>query len=195
MSEPTVAREDYTIAGKTFSILQPYGEGHVLTAGEASALNQTFAENIRNNFAAKVKEAVEANTFDQEVFQGALDDYQEEYEFGVRRGGGGRTSDPLQAEALNIARDLVRQALVKKGIALKDVTGADVTRLAKDLISSGKYPEIMTAAQARVAAAQNVTAVELGELNLTPKAEAQAEAPVAEAEAPARAEGKHKAKA
>lgn len=174
---PTVAREEYTIAGKTFSILQPYEAEHVLTAGEASALNQVFAENIRNNFAAKVKEATEAGTFDQEVFQGQLDDYMDEYEFGVRRGGGGRTTDPVQAEAMIIARDKVRKALVKRGHALKDVPASEITRLAKDILASGKYPEITDAARARVAAQQEVADVEIGELQAVAPEEA---APAAE---------------
>lgn len=158
-------REDFTIAGHTFSVFQPFHEGHKITSGEASALNQVFAENIRNNFASKVKDAVEAGSFELEVFQGQLDDYMADYEFGVRRGGGGRTADPVQAEALIIAKDKVRKALVKKGHALKDVPASEITRLAKDIIASGKYPEILDAARARVAAQQEVADIEIGELS------------------------------
>lgn len=157
-------REDYTIAGHTFSILQPYTEGHVLTTGEASAMNQVFAENIRNNFAAKVKEAEAAGSFESDVFQGQLDDYMIDYEFGVRRGGGGRTGDPIQSEALIIAKDKVRKALVKRGHALKEVPASEITRLAKDILGSGKYPEILDAAKARVAAQLEVADVEIGDV-------------------------------
>lgn len=169
-------REQYTIAGQTFNVFQPYAEGHTLTSGEASALNQTYAENIRNNFASKVKEAVEAGAFDQEVFQGQLDDYMSDYEFGVRRGGGGRTGDPVMAEALIIARDKVRVNLKKKGYQLKDVPASEITRLAKDVIASGKYPEIMQAAEARVAAQRDIADIEIGEPNLDAGNEAEAEA-------------------
>lgn len=159
-------REAFTIAGQTFQVVQPYAEGHVLTSGEASALNQTYAENIRNNFAARVKDAVEAGTFDQEVFQGQLDDYMGEYEFGVRRGGGGRSGDPVMAEAMTIARDKVRQAIKRAGKhKLSDVPASEITRLAKELISSGKYPQIMEAAKARVDAQRDVADVEIGDVN------------------------------
>lgn len=155
-------REEYTIAGKSFSLFQPYAEGHVLTAGEAGALNQTFAENIRNNFAKSVSSAVEAGTFDQGVFQGQLEDYMSDYEFGVRRGGGGRVGDPVMREALLIAKDLVRKALAKAGIAVKDVGAADITKLAKDTIDSGKYPQIMETARARVEAQSDLADIEIG---------------------------------
>lgn len=167
----TTARETYTIAGKSFNVFVPYAAGHVLTDGEASALNQTFAENIRNNFASTVKELVESGAFDQDVVQGQLDDYMSEYEFGQRRGGGGRTGDPVLREAMLIAKDLVRKALSKKGIALKDVPAADITRLAKETIDGGKYPQIMETARARVAAQEGLAEIELG------SAEAQPEAP------------------
>jgi hypothetical protein len=49
--------EDVTIAGEVFKIDTPYTEGHTCTAGEASALNQVRHENLRNNFAKKVKDA------------------------------------------------------------------------------------------------------------------------------------------
>jgi hypothetical protein len=167
---PTISaetpREDYTIAGHIFSIPMPYVEGHVLTGGEASALNQTFAENARNNFASKVKEAVEAGTFDLQVFQGNLDDYLADYEFGVRRGGGGRSGDPVQAEAMAIAREKVRQAVRAKGHNLKDVPASQITELAKGLLANEKYADsIMSAARARVAAQQEVADIELGDLS------------------------------
>ncbi len=48
-----------TIQGANFNAPQPYDEGHVLTVNEASALNQVFAENLRNNFAARIKRSAE----------------------------------------------------------------------------------------------------------------------------------------
>jgi hypothetical protein len=49
--------EQITISGHSFNVPVRYEEGHELTAGEASALNQTYHENLRNNFAKKVKDA------------------------------------------------------------------------------------------------------------------------------------------
>ena len=45
-----------TIAGKPFTVEPKFEAGHVLTANEASTLNQTWFENLRNNFAPKAKE-------------------------------------------------------------------------------------------------------------------------------------------
>lgn len=146
-------RETYTIAGQTFSFYQPYAEGHVLTANEAASMNQTFAENVRNNFAKRVKEAVEAGTFDQDMVQSQLDDYMNEYEFGQRTGGGGRTSDPVAAEALRIAKDRVRAALQKRGDKLSDYTAAAITDAAKGVLAGPKGDEIRAAAATIVATA------------------------------------------
>lgn len=175
-------REAYTIAGETFNVFQPYSAGHILTSGEADALNQTYAENIRNNYAAKVKEAKEAGTFDLEVFQANLDDYMGEYEFGVRRGGGGRVGDPVMAEALSIARDKVREALKKAGHNLKDVAASDVTRLAKDVLNGQSQggeqvaEAIMNAARARVEAQRELGSIDLGGATVSaPDTEVEAE--------------------
>lgn len=159
-------RSEITVAGQTFKVPQPYTAGHVLVAGEASALNQTYAENLRNNFAAKVKEAIEAGSFDADVFQGRFDDYAGEYEFGVRVGGGGRSSDPVQAEAMNIARDLVRKALAKQigagtlkaadgsAIKLSDIPAGKISELAKGVLAKAddKAERILATARQRVEA-------------------------------------------
>lgn len=160
-------REQYTIAGQTFNIFQPYAAGHVLTANEAASMNQTFAENVRNNFAKRVKEAVEAGGFDQDVFQGSLDDYMSDYEFGQRSGGGGRTSDPVEAEALRISKDKVRGALSKKGIKVSDVAASEITRLAKEVLD--KNPAIRETARAIVAAASDIE-VEVGDVQANDEA-------------------------
>ena len=47
--------EQIIIQGVTFNVPTPYAEGHVLATNEASALNQLLHENLRNNFASKVK--------------------------------------------------------------------------------------------------------------------------------------------
>src|SRR5260221_3728041 len=91
--------EQVTVAGKTFSMPCPFDEGHVLTSGEAGQLNQVYHENLRNNIAKKVKDAVESNKFDQAEFQGLIDKAASEYEFGKRRVGGPRApTDPILKE-------------------------------------------------------------------------------------------------
>lgn len=167
-------RETYTIAGKSHAIAQPYHTEHKLTPGEVSQLNQVYAENVRNNLATKVKSEEEAGTYDAEAFQAFVDDYCESYEMGVRTGGG-RSGDPVQAEALNIARDLVRKAIRTKGLKLADVPAAKITALAKAAIE--KNPHILETARQRVEAAKEIAGIELGSLD-TDDAEAPVEAHV-----------------
>jgi hypothetical protein len=154
--------EQITIAGKTFNAPLRYEEGHELTAGEASALNQTYHENLRNNFAKKVKDAVEAGAFDEAAAQKEFDAYAEAYAFGVRTGGGGgATRDPVMREALNIAKDRINAALVKKNIRPSSVDAAIKTAKAKELIA--KRPDILELARTRIAEAQALATADLDE--------------------------------
>lgn len=170
-------REQYTIAGQTFNVFQPYAEGHVLTANEASSMNQTFAENIRNNFAKRVKEAVDAGTFDQDMLQSQLDDYMNDYEFGVRTGGGGRVGNPVEAEALRIAKDKVRAALQRKGEKLSDYTAAAITEAAKGVLAGPRGDEIRAVAKTIVEAAAGVGDDDLGDVTVAKSEPANEEAP------------------
>lgn len=175
---PTIAAdtptEDYTIAGEVFAIPMPYNEGHVLTAGEASQLNQVFAENIRNNMASKISALKEAGTFDATAFQTTVDEYCSTYQMGVRTGGGGRTTDPVSARALDIAKDLVKNAIKAKGISLAAVSAAQITAKAKEVLAAN--PQILETARAQVEAAKSLASVEFD--SLPAGDEPQAEAPV-----------------
>ena len=157
-------RRDLTISGVVLSVPAPFAEGHVLRPNEASVLNQTYAENVRNNFASAVKDAVEkagglAN-LDRDQLQSALDEYLGEYDFGVR---GTRTTrvpvDPVDREAMRIAKEKVRAALAKAGykVARGDeepggniISKEKLEELAEAAIA--KYPEIVEAARTIVAA-------------------------------------------
>lgn len=157
-------REEITIAGQTFSIPRPYTEGHVLLLNEAAALNQVFGENLRNNFASTVKNAVEAGTFDAAALQVALDEYAHSYEFGVRKareGGSVRApKDPVEAEAMSIAKDKVRAAIKAKGGNPKDYSAAEIQTLAVQVLE--KYPQIREVAARNVASAAEIAEIELG---------------------------------
>ena len=81
-----------TIQGINFDAPSPYTSGHVLTANESDVLNQTFAENLRNNFASAVKDAkadhgdkLPANVVEELLNQ--FESYASTYQFGVRRVG------------------------------------------------------------------------------------------------------------
>lgn len=159
------ARDSITIQGITFQVPQPYEAGDILKANEAGALNQTYAENLRNNFANKVKEAKEKagdGEVDVDVLQSELDDYAENYEFGVRTGSG-RSGDPVMTEAMDIMRDKVRKAIKKNGGSLKDYKPADISARAKAefVKNSPAAQAVLALAKERVAAQQDIADVEL----------------------------------
>lgn len=110
-----VTRVERTIGsaeGPTFTVLvpQPYSAGpHELSSGEASALNQTIAENLSNNLRKKLVEGnpdEDGRQWTDAEAQDIVDKYLDEYEIGVRRAGTGaaRVTDPVEREARKIAR-------------------------------------------------------------------------------------------
>lgn len=144
-----------TIAGKSFEVSSPYVPGtHDLTEGEAHTLNQTRHENIRNNFAKKVKEAGDGVSL--EDLQSQVSAYDEKYEFGVRGTGEGVSRDPVETEARNGARAAIRAALKERGKSadVKAINAAAEQILA-DPVRGEKY---RAAARERVAAKQAAAA-------------------------------------
>lgn len=150
----------FAIQSKSFQIPKPFSEGHACTVSEASVLNQILAENTRNNWASRVKKEVEDGTFDQVKLQAEIDEYLESYEFGVRRGRG--PSDPIEREALNMAKEIVKSALRENNYKLADIAVEDINRLAEDAIT--KNPDIMKEAKRRV---DQRTKLGVGELDLS----------------------------
>ena len=150
--------EQITISGKTFNAPLRYEEGHELSAGEANALNQTYHENLRNNFAKKVKDSIEAGAFSQDAIQIEFDVYAREYQFGVRSGGG-QVRDPVMSEAISIAKNMIYGAMKKKNLK---ADAASITARAKELLPS--RPDIMELAKKRVAEAQAIAAEDLSEV-------------------------------
>jgi proline dehydrogenase len=150
-----------TIQGHEFEVPAPYAEGHVLTAGEASALNQTYAENLRNNFAKQVKDAGESP--DLVDLQAKLDAYANEYEFGVRRSGGGTrvVVDAITREAINLAKDAIR---AKAKSLNKKIDAETVTELAEQLVD--KDPQFRALAEERVAQKKALASSSLESLGL-----------------------------
>lgn len=151
-------RKTITVQGLSLTVPQPYKAGHPLTEGEASQLNQVLAENLRNNIAKSVKDAVEeAEKAGKEVnvgkIQKAMDDYAANYEFGIRSGGGGfRPTDPVEKVALNISLDIVKRKLRQENVALKEVGAKQMRQMAKDLLD--KTPKIYEVARKTVEAEQ-----------------------------------------
>ena len=134
-----------TIQGKNFNIPAPYAEGHALTAAEASAVNQLYAENIRNNFAAKIKKAEEEKK--DAPGQAELDSYCSTYQFGFRSAGQPKL-DPITSEARKLAKVAVTDSLKKKNVKIKDMEEGQFEALIDGAIE--KYPVFMERAKAIV---------------------------------------------
>lgn len=118
-----MSTKEITIAKHLFAIPQPFAAGHVLTEGEAKALNQTFAENIRNNMASQVTKAFAEPTeeLSPETIGKIVSDYAASYQFTVGNVGAARVTDPLEVEARKIARQLLADALKSKGMSILKV--------------------------------------------------------------------------
>lgn len=146
-----------TIAGFEFNVPVRYTEGHQLTAGEASALNQTFHENLRNNFASKVKAATkdlsDGEEFDTTELQTSLDEYADAYQFGVRTAGVRVSADPVKREAISLAKAAIRKALSAKG---RKATPEAIATAAEQLLAGPKGETYMQVARERIEAAKAV---------------------------------------
>lgn len=132
--EDAIPTQTVTIQGFEFSIPAKYAEGHALNANEASAMNQLFAENVRNNAASKIKKAkteaeAAGNEFSLDADRGEeagslrqeIQDYAETYEFGARVARASEPVDPIQKEAYRIATDLVLGKLRDNNMKKKDL--------------------------------------------------------------------------
>jgi len=157
-------RVELTIGGNVFTVMERYEEGHELTAGEASALNQTMRENVRNNLAKK-----------EGLDQGYVDQYATEYQFGVRTPGTGRTTDPVITEFMRLARQKIKEALKANH---KTADAEAINTAAKSMIGTPRGEPLMALAKQRVEEAKSVAAESLADL-VAGIPEKQAEAPAA----------------
>lgn len=142
-------RREITISEVTLNVISPFREGDVLNAEQANVLNQTLAENLRNNFAATVKATKEAaggvENVDVSALQNVLNEYTKEYEFGARRSSG-IAVNPIEKIAISLARDVVKKTLKSQGKDLKAFSAEQLTDLAKGAVA--KYPHFMQKAEA-----------------------------------------------
>ena len=134
------------VEGLAFPLV--YAEGHKCNDNEGHSLNKLCKENSRNNLRERVKKVM-AEGGTKEDAQKVLDKYLESYEFGKPGGGGGRTTDPIMAEALDSARKLIKKALAAKDIKMSTVSSADLTAKAKLLVE--RRPELLAEAKKAVA--------------------------------------------
>ena len=137
--EPSPAPiRQFKIKDFVLSVPDKYEVGHQLNANETEALNALRVENMRNNFYAMVKEALEANTATLEGLQAKFNDYESTYSFGVRRPRGQTISErstPLYKEAFALAVDRIRKAYAAQGKSSRKIGAEAINELAHDLLS------------------------------------------------------------
>ena len=114
-----------SIHGIEVTISTPYEAGHTITEAEAKALNQTRAENIANNFRARIKAAKEgaegAESLDKVLSD--LTTYDGSYTFSLAAAGGSRSSlTPLEKETRRVAKNWLLAKLKGMGKTLKSYT-------------------------------------------------------------------------
>jgi hypothetical protein len=164
-------RTSFTIAKVNFTIPEPFNEGDTITEGEASSLNQTLRENVRNNLASEIEEVVaKAKAAGEEpnmtALQARVDGYVKDYEFGVRQGGGGRVSDPVEARALEMARDKVREKIRSNPQhKLSNFKAADITNYARQVLE--KNPALREQAKQLVEQEQQMAASILDDITIS----------------------------
>lgn len=129
-SEIKINKVDYTIPC-------PFEEGHVCTANEAKALNQLLKENVRNNFASRIKP--DAPIPSQEEF----DAYVAGYEFGIRSI---TSTDPVMKEMIKLAEGLVMKSLTKAGVTKKALGTDNFNKKVDEILAN---PEIEAKIRAR----------------------------------------------
>lgn len=169
---------EITIKGVQLIVPAPFAEGHVLRANEASVLNQTLAENLRNNFAGTVKSAIEQagsiEQLDLKDLQKQLNVYVGEYDFGVRRsGGGGPKLEPRVRIARDIAKEKIKEAIRGKGLKVSAYSAEDINSKALELVEKDSF--YLAEADRRLKAQQKAAAesIDLSELvKAEPKAAA-----------------------
>lgn len=162
------------IAGLHFSLSRPipFHTGHVLTEAEASVLNQTWVENLRNNFAAKVKAAVDAIPAEEKTngipeglltaLQTEFNTYASTYTFGIRAPKA--HVDPIEHLAQKIAKEAISTRLRERKIDIKSISAEKMQEYITSYLA--KYPDARKEAKRRLDAMRKAVAADLDDLGL-----------------------------
>lgn len=147
--------QNIKIAGMIFPIPKPYTSGHVLDELEAKALNQLFAENVRNNCSKMVKEAAPADgqalsVEETSALRSKLMAYAESYHFSARAPK--EPQDPAVALARKLAAEEYRAALRGKGRDPKEISKEDFEKNITWIVDN--RPRFLEEAKRRLDAAQ-----------------------------------------
>lgn len=149
--------EECVVQGLTLHVYVPFALGDVLeTEGEVSAMCQTFKENVRNTFAAKIKKLLDELKEDEELDVEAIDEkflaYQREYEFGIRRAS--LPSDPVEAEAIRIAIKVIEEKIKRANQKVSNYERATIRQMAETLVAEN--PQLREIASKQIEARESV---------------------------------------
>jgi len=166
-----VDTQTIVVQGVAFTAPAPFHEGHVMSAAEANVLNQTYGENLRNNFASQVKEARKALGLEDkaELTDGetlaklatAFAEYAANYTFSGKRQAK-VVADPVEREAVRIARSIIVEHLAAHKITAKQLPEGRMDSLVAELL--GKRPDIKHEAARRINATKEAGALVLDDL-------------------------------
>lgn len=182
-TEATATPTEQTITVNDVKLVAPapYAEGHVVSAGEAAALNQVYGENLRNNFAKRVKKAKDdwaAEHAGEPLPEHIINDlqaqftkYAEEYEFHGKRRSTRAPTDPIAKEAFKLAKAAILEKLREKNIATKDLADGQLAEWTEQLLA--KEPGFREEAKRRVEASKAIasTALDLDSLAISAPAQ------------------------
>lgn len=164
------AMKDKLIDGQTYKITAPYSAGHALNEAEARVLNQVRSENIGNNLRAKLKELHAKGDGGLEEAIGLVAKADEEYVFTIANtGSGARKLDPIEREALNIAKDIIKAHLAKTGRSMSKVPDGETEdswaeKIEGHLDALTTRDDVVKLAKQRAGAKQKVVDAALGDL-------------------------------
>lgn len=163
-AEAPAKTKEITIQNIPFTVNMPYAAGHVLNAAEADSLNQTRAENLRNNFASTIKAKLdelkketpareELDEAELEALRTQFDTYEASYEFQGRRAGRAPL-DPVKREATKMARETITAALKAKNLTPAQLVEGKMDELIQKYLEG--HPEVTDEAKRRVEAVKSL---------------------------------------
>lgn len=133
------------------TVAQPYAEGHVLTAAEASKFNNVFADSIRTAIMAKLKK-LECEGFDSAKASADFQAYADGYRFSSRSAK--ESTNPIEKEAHKMAKQQVLAAIRSHGSDPKDYSAAQIAEYIATVLAH--KPEIREEAARRIESARNL---------------------------------------
>lgn len=144
------------IAGHQFEMSEPYSEGHTLTENEAIALNQARAERVAGRVRKEVSEKLpkDAETIPQEILD-LVAKADAEFVFPAKTERASRETDPVAVEARKIARKVLSDHLISKGLPVRPKTDEEKAQREAQIEKIMALDKIVALAKKNVKAREN----------------------------------------